>query len=39
MDISAKQNYHRCHLAWFVASNLMQLRIFVVTPTNGRMPK
>jgi hypothetical protein len=28
MDISARQNYHRCHLAWFVASKLMQLRIF-----------
>jgi hypothetical protein len=29
----------RRHLAWFVASKLMQLRIFGVTPTNGRMQK
>jgi hypothetical protein len=37
--MSARQNYHRCHLAWFVASKLMPLRLFGVTPMNGRMPK
>jgi len=39
MGISARQNYQRCDLAWFVASKLMQLRILGVTPMSGRMPK